>query len=157
MRANRLDPLFATGQVRQKAYELAMTVVMENHLDSIVVDNMATVQKCLEYLKEQKISAKTFLPLDSIKVKEPDQKLRELQDQKVKLALDLLEFEEPTRKAMLYACGDALVTDTLEQAKELAYSKNSNFRVKVTRVFHLFRLLSLTRIHQSAYSCSACS
>ena len=53
--------------------------------------------------------------------------------------------------------GDALVTDTLEQAKELAYSKNSNLRVKVTRVFQLFRLSSLTRIHQSVHSCSACS
>lgn len=62
------------GQVRQKAYDLAMTVVMENHLDSIVVDNTSTVAKCIEHLKEQKWSPMTFLPLDSITAKPPDQR-----------------------------------------------------------------------------------
>jgi hypothetical protein len=57
-------------------------------------------------------------------------RLRELQSQKVKLAVDLLEFDEPVTKAMWYACGDTLVTDTLDQAKELAYGDKS-LRVKV--------------------------
>ena len=61
-------------QVRQKTYDLAMTVVMENHLDSIVVDTTATVAKCIEHLKEQKWSPMTFLPLDSITAKPPDQR-----------------------------------------------------------------------------------
>lgn len=57
-------------------------------------------------------------------------RLRELQNQRVKLALDLLEFEEPVTKAMWYACGNTLVTDTLDQAKELAYGDQA-MRVKV--------------------------
>ena len=57
-------------------------------------------------------------------------RLRELQSQKVKLAVDLLEFDEPVTKAMWYACGDTLVTDTLDQAKDLAYGDKS-LRVKV--------------------------
>ena len=48
-------------------------------------------------------------------------RLRELQDRNVKLAVDLLEFEEPVAKAVWYACGNTLVTETLEQAKSLAY------------------------------------
>jgi len=57
--------------------------------------------------------------------------LRALQDRNIKLAVDLLEFEEPVTKAMWYACGDTLVTETLEQVKELAYGK-SGLRVKVS-------------------------
>ena len=62
-------------------------------------------------------------------------RLRELEGQKVKLALDLLEFDEPVTSAMWYACGNTLVTDTLEEAKKLAYGKK-DFKVKV--LFVLF-------------------
>ena len=58
-------------------------------------------------------------------------RLRELQDQRVKLALDLLEFDQPVEKAMHYACGNTLVTDNLDTAKELAYGKDLSLRVKV--------------------------
>jgi structural maintenance of chromosome 1 len=51
-----------------------MAVVMENHFDSIVVDNMETVKKCIDYLKEQKWHPMTFLPLDSIIARAPDQR-----------------------------------------------------------------------------------
>jgi len=50
----------------------------------------------------------------------------------VKLALDLLEFDEPVTKAMWYVCGNTVVTDTLEQAKALAYNGDPKFRVKVS-------------------------
>jgi len=59
-------------------------------------------------------------------------RLRELQDQKVKLAVDLLDFDEPVTKAMWYACGDTVVTETLEQAKQLAYGRDNGLRVKVS-------------------------
>ena len=60
--------------MRQKRYDLAMVVVMENHFDSIVVDNTETVKKCVDYLKEQKWHSMTFLPLESISVKPPEQR-----------------------------------------------------------------------------------
>jgi chromosome segregation ATPase len=46
--------------------------------------------------------------------------------------VDLLEFEEPVTKAMWYACGNTLVTETLEQAKALAYGRDMSLRVKVS-------------------------
>lgn len=51
-----------------------MTVVLENHFDSIVVDTAATASKCIEHLKEQKWSSMTFLPLDTISAKAPEQR-----------------------------------------------------------------------------------
>ena len=50
----------------------------------------------------------------------------------MKLALDLLEFDESVTKAMWYACGNTIVTDSLDQAKELAYGKDLSIRVKVS-------------------------
>jgi chromosome segregation ATPase len=60
--------------VKQKRYDLAMAVVMENHFDSIVVDDVETVKRCIDYLKEQKWHAMTFLPLESITAQAPDQR-----------------------------------------------------------------------------------
>ena len=117
-------------KVRQKSYELPMAVVMENNLDSIVVDNNATVQKCIEFLKDHQKRPMTFLPLENITAKPPNQTHRQISSQHVKLAIDLLEFDERVEKAMWYACGDTLVTDTLAQAKELAYNRK-DIRVKV--------------------------
>jgi len=51
-----------------------MTVVLENHFDSIVVDTSATASKCIEHLKEQKWSSMTFLPLDTISARAPEQR-----------------------------------------------------------------------------------
>lgn len=51
-----------------------MVVVMENHFDSIVVDNTETVKRCIDYLKEHKWHPMTFLPLDSISAQAPDQR-----------------------------------------------------------------------------------
>ena len=60
--------------MKRERHDLAMAVVMENHFDSIVVDSMETVKRCIDYLKEQKWHAMTFLPLDSITAQAPDQR-----------------------------------------------------------------------------------
>ena len=60
--------------MKQKRYDLAMAVVMESHFDSIVVDDVETVKRCIAYLKEQKWHAMTFLPLESITAQAPDQR-----------------------------------------------------------------------------------
>jgi len=56
---------------------------------------------------------------------------RELQDPKnVKLVLDVIKYDKQYYKALLYACGNALVCDNDDDARKLAYeSGNQKFKV----------------------------
>jgi structural maintenance of chromosome 1 len=50
----------------QPRYKIAVTVAMQAHLDSIVVDTQASAMQCISYLKENRLGSHTFLPLDSL-------------------------------------------------------------------------------------------
>ncbi|KAJ3184408.1 Structural maintenance of chromosomes protein 1 [Gaertneriomyces sp. JEL0708] len=105
----------------QRKYQLAISIILGRNLDSIVVDSEKTAIECIDYLREQRIGKATFLPLDTIKPKSVNERLRQLQG--AHLALDVIQFEQHFEKAMLFSCGNALVVDTLEVAKEIAYEK----------------------------------
>lgn len=45
-------------------------------MDAIVVDTERTAKQCINFLKRYKISVEKFLPLDSIKVKPINDRLR---------------------------------------------------------------------------------
>ena len=51
-----------------------VVVVASAFVVSIVVDDVETVKRCIDYLKEQKWHAMTFLPLESITAQAPDQR-----------------------------------------------------------------------------------
>lgn len=59
-----------------KKYHLAVTKVMGRDMDAIVCDSSRTAQDCIQYMKEQRIEPETFLPLDNLKVKPVNEKLR---------------------------------------------------------------------------------
>jgi structural maintenance of chromosome 1 len=72
-------------------------------------------------MKEQRVGTATFIPLDRIKAKGINEKLRMLGGT-AKPVVDVIQFEPPLEKAVLYAVGNTLVCDTLEEARRLAFS-----------------------------------
>lgn len=55
-----------------------------------------------------------------LKVKPTDEKLRELRG--AKLVIDVIRYEPPhIKKALQYACGNALVCDNVEDARRIAF------------------------------------
>ncbi|CAF3075869.1 unnamed protein product [Rotaria socialis] len=105
-----------------KRFQMAITKVLGRNMDSIIVERETTVQSCLRYMKEHRYEPETFLPLDYIKVSPINEQLRELQDPKnVKLVLDVIKYDRQYYKALLYACGNALVCDNDDDARRLAY------------------------------------
>jgi structural maintenance of chromosome 1 len=104
-----------------KKYDLAITVAMGKYLDAIVVEDEKTARECIQYLKEQHVGTQTFLPLDSIRAKPIDEKLRSLSG--AKFVLDLLKFEPYLHNAVLFAVGNTLVAEDLNEARRLAFGQ----------------------------------
>uniref|UniRef100_UPI000B4DC48B structural maintenance of chromosomes protein 1A-like n=1 Tax=Lonchura striata TaxID=40157 RepID=UPI000B4DC48B len=89
-------------------------------MDAIIVDSEKTGRDCIQYIKEQRGEPETFLPLDYLEVKPTDEKLRELRG--AKLVIDVIRYEPPhIKKALQFACGNALVCDNVEDARRIAF------------------------------------
>ncbi|WVZ83418.1 hypothetical protein U9M48_030567 [Paspalum notatum var. saurae] len=94
---------------KKKYYNLAVTVAMGKFMDAVVVEDENTGKECIKYLKEQRLPPQTFIPLQSVRVKPVIEKLRTLGG-------------SAELKAVLYAVGNTLVCDKLDEAKALSWS-----------------------------------
>jgi structural maintenance of chromosome 1 len=72
----------------------------------------------------------TFIPLETIKVKEVNESNRRLGGS-FKLVIDVVEFDDSIKKALLYACGNTLLCDTLGEARKLCYGSSGDKKYKV--------------------------
>ncbi|KRZ75072.1 Structural maintenance of chromosomes protein 1A [Trichinella papuae] len=111
-------------QPAHKRYQLAVTKILGKYMNAIVVDTEKTAKECIQYMKEQRIESETFLPIDYIDVKPLNEKLRELREPRnVKLIFDVIQFEPPQiRRVVQFACGNSLVCESVEDARNLAFS-----------------------------------
>ncbi|XP_076889486.1 structural maintenance of chromosomes protein 1-like [Bidens hawaiensis] len=114
----------------QKKYNLAVTVAMGRFMDAVVVDTEQTGKECIKYLKDQRLPPLTFIPLHSIRVKPVIEKLRALGGT-AKLIYDVIQFDPILAKAILFAVGNTLVCDDLDEAKHLSWTGD---RYKVVTV-----------------------
>jgi len=56
----------ALCQPRDAGYRVAIIKVIGHNLDAIVCDTPATACKAIDYLKAQKLTPQTFLPIDGL-------------------------------------------------------------------------------------------
>ncbi|KAL8609913.1 hypothetical protein ACOMHN_016388 [Nucella lapillus] len=106
-----------------KRYQVAITKVLGKYMDAIVCDTEKTAKDCIQYMKEQRIEPETFLPLDYLDVRNVNEKLRDIHEPKnVKLVIDVIRYDPPViKKALLFACGSALVCESVEDARRVAF------------------------------------
>ncbi|XP_026449761.1 structural maintenance of chromosomes protein 1-like [Papaver somniferum] len=123
----RITDLCRPTQVK---YNLAVTVAMGRFMDAVVVEDEHTGKECIKYLKQQQLPPQTFIPLQSVRVKPVSEKLRTLGGT-AKLIFDVIQFDPSLERAILYAVGNTLVCDKLEEAKDLSWSRE---RYKVVTV-----------------------
>jgi structural maintenance of chromosome 1 len=104
-----------------KKFDEAVITALGRDFDSVVVDTEKTGTECVQYLKDQRFSPMTFIPLDNIKVTAVDASLKGLD--KARLTIDTIEFDSSLERAMAYACGSSIVCDDLATAKKICYKK----------------------------------
>ncbi|KAI3620731.1 hypothetical protein CBS9595_002698 [Malassezia furfur] len=111
----------------QRKYALAVATALGRYADAVVVDTEATAVECIEYLRTQRAGHATFLPLDTVQVKPVNDRLRSLSVH-ARLAVDVVQYAPAIERAVHFACGNTLLCDSLDVARELCYARNE--RVK---------------------------
>jgi len=109
---------------KQKKYEVAVSTALGRNWDQVVVDSNKTATDCIQHLKENRIAVLGFLPLDTIIHTPPSANVRNMVQQGMRLAIDTIDYETQYERAMSYACGSTMVTDTLKLARHLCFEKN---------------------------------
>lgn len=107
---------------KQKKYAEAVSTVLGRHFDAVVVDNEKTAKDCIQHLRDQRSGQATFIPLDTIQVKPVNSNLKGMH-RGMRLAIDTIEYDNAFERALLYACGNAIVCDDLAIAKYICYER----------------------------------
>lgn len=105
----------------EKRFETAVTTVLGRNIDSIVVDTEKTAIDCIEYMRVQRAGQATFVPLETIKAKPASDMFRGIRGSRY--AIDTITYDSSVERAMQFACGNALVCDTMEVAKYICYER----------------------------------
>ena len=108
---------------KQKKYEASIATALGRHWDAIVVDTDKTARECIQHLKDQRAGVMQFIPLDTIIHSQPNANFRGIQ-QGARLAIDTVDYDAQHERAMGYAFGNCIVTDTLKIARTLCYERN---------------------------------
>ncbi|KAK9717729.1 Structural maintenance of chromosomes protein 1 [Basidiobolus ranarum] len=111
----------------QRKYDVAVSVVLGRNMDAIVVDQEKTAIDCIQYMREQRVGQATFLPLDTLVVRPINDKYRSFA-KGARLAIDVIQHEAYLERALQYACGNALICDSLAIAKYICYERSQEVK-----------------------------
>lgn len=112
---------------KQKKYKIAISSILSNDLNSIVVDSIQTATECINYMKEQRLGIASFIPLNSIKVKSHDSILRNLPN--ATPLFDTLTYPIEFEPLIHYLSGNSLVCDTMDMAISLRWNDQINVKI----------------------------
>eukprot|EP00178_Gracilaria_changii_P018546 TRINITY_DN530_c0_g1_i1.p1 TRINITY_DN530_c0_g1~~TRINITY_DN530_c0_g1_i1.p1 ORF type:complete len:1242 (+),score=251.58 TRINITY_DN530_c0_g1_i1:154-3879(+) len=121
----RLSDLCQPVQAR---YREAVAISFGKHMDAVVVDNKQTGAECVRFLKDNRVGVISFIPLDDIRPQPLDESLRRLGGT-VRLTFDVVKYRDIYEKAVLYAAGNSIICDTLDEARRLAYDGRRKVKV----------------------------
>ncbi|KPI41684.1 Structural maintenance of chromosomes protein 1 [Cyphellophora attinorum] len=77
---------------------------------------------CIEYLRDHRSGQATFLPLDTIQARSANPNLKGMH-KGMRPALDTIDYGNDVARAISSACGNAIVCDTMDIAKELVFRR----------------------------------
>lgn len=112
----------------QNRYREAVAVVLGKLMDAIVVDTEKTGAECINYMKEQRVGMATFIPLADVRPRPIDDSLRHLGGT-ARLVVDILVHDEGIAPAAHYAAGNAVICDSLDEARAIRYDGGRKLKI----------------------------
>lgn len=112
----------------QSKYEMALSVLLGSHDQSVVVDTELTAVSCINFVKEKKLCKMTLLPVQSMKEDEVSRSMintiRQTKgfDRVVRPAVDTISYDKKYKKVVGFLFRDSLIVDTMEVAKKVCYN-----------------------------------
>jgi chromosome segregation protein len=108
------------GNVDSK-YALALEIAAGNKIKSIVVEDDKIAADCIRFLKSNKLGVVSFLPLNKIKPKKVDDKVKKISKANGShgLAIELISFDGKFRNVFEYVFADAIIVDNIDVARRL--------------------------------------
>lgn len=98
-------------------------------------------------MRVQRLGQATFVPVETVSVKPVNDKYRSFA-KGARLAIDVINFDPSVEKAMQFACGNALVCDSMQIARHVCYDREQE--VKGACPFLLVSLFELALILSTA-------
>ena len=92
------------------------------HMDAIVVTESRVATDCIAFLRERRMTAASFIPLDKIRVTPLNERLRHLGGTTA-LVSDVITCDDAIRPAVLYAVSNTLVCDSMDEARRVCFTK----------------------------------
>lgn len=112
------------GKANQK-YSKALEIAAGAALQFIVVEDDGVAERCINYLKENKIGRATFLPLSRLRTHEPSQEAKEIANRAHGFAIDLVEFDKKFYPAFAQVYRDTVVVE------DIAFARRSIGRMRM--------------------------
>ena len=109
---------------RQRKYHAAVGQAMGQQAQKVVCDTGETASRCIKFLRDQRLCAMGFLPVQTLVAAPVNEAVRRIASKdSFRLVIDVLEFDDQIRTAVLYAVGSTVVCSTLDEARDFVYRK----------------------------------
>lgn len=109
--------------VSNEKFSKALEVAAGAGINFIVVEDDKVAEKCIEYLKKNKIGRATFLPLKNLKTKKPPKEAIEIAKRTYGFAFELIEFDSKFKPAFYEVFRDTIVVEDIEEARKMGIGK----------------------------------
>ncbi len=120
-----LGQVITTDEIYEKAIEAALGAYMQN----IITVNQESAKNAINYLKKNNMGRVTFLPLNVIKSKKINETTINSKTKYIKVASDLVSFDEKYRDIVENILGRTIVIDNIDNGIKFANETGHKFKV----------------------------
>ncbi|MBU5334990.1 chromosome segregation protein SMC [Intestinibacter bartlettii] len=121
----------ALGQVitTKEKYEKAIEAALGAYMQNIITTDQFAAKNAISYLKKNNMGRVTFLPMNVIKSKRINETTINAKTAYIKVASDLVSFDEQYRDIIENILGRTIVIDNIDNGIKFANETNHRFKV----------------------------